>query len=104
MAGYTVVPVADGFAALRWIDADRPDAILLDLGLPRLSGGDLQREIASHAATHDIPIIVVTGLVAEQEVNPADCWCVLRKPVEPDEVVKTVRKCVPPPRGFSLFR
>jgi two-component system KDP operon response regulator KdpE len=104
MAGYNVSVVADGLAALEWIELERPDAILLDLGLPRLGGHDVQRELAAHAETRDIPIILVTGLTGEQGINPADFWCVIRKPIDPAELVKAVKKCIPPSRGFWSFR
>jgi CheY-like chemotaxis protein len=102
MAGYTVVVAEDGIDALRRIEEDRPHGIVLDLDLPRLGGRDVQQEIASRADTRDIPIIVVTG--SDEELDPEDFRCVLRKPVQPDEVVEAVIKCVPPPPdSFSFF-
>src|SRR5688572_19913163 len=56
-AGYAVIAVKDGLSALRVIDEDRPDTIVLDLDLPPLSGWDLRAEIAAHAETRDIPIL-----------------------------------------------
>jgi len=38
VAGYRVITAGDGIAALRQIEAQRPSAIVLDLGLPGLSG------------------------------------------------------------------
>ena len=101
MAGYVVVAVEDGLDALRWIDEHRPDGILLDIGLPRLSGRDVQREVAAHAETRDIPIIVITGQPLDDgfERNVA---CVLRKPVHVDAIVASARNCFPPPRGFRF--
>jgi CheY-like chemotaxis protein len=102
MAGYTVVAAEDGIDALRRIEDDRPQGIVLDLGLPRLGGRDVQQEIAARADTRDIPIVVVTG--TDEALNPRDFPCVLRKPVQPDEVVEAVVKCVPPPPdSFSFF-
>jgi CheY-like chemotaxis protein len=103
MAGYVVVAVEDGYSALQWIETDRPDGIILDLGLPRLGGRDLQREIAAHAETRAIPIVVVTGTSAD-DLDPADFRCVLRKPIKPDRLVDAARQCFPRPRGFSTFR
>src|SRR5258706_15561940 len=60
MAGYKVVAVEDGVDALRHVEADPPQAVVLDIELPRLGGLDVQREIAAHAETRDIPIVVVT--------------------------------------------
>jgi DNA-binding response OmpR family regulator len=103
MAGYHVVAVGDGIAALRYLDTDRPDGIVLDLGLPRLAGRDVQQEIAAHAETRDIPIIVATGLPAHEHVNVAEVQCVLQKPVKPDELVDAAKRCFPPPSGVAVF-
>lgn len=61
-AGYMPIAVADGLDALRCIEQDTiPDAIVLDIGLPRVSGHDVHREIAANPATSHIPIVIVTG-------------------------------------------
>jgi CheY-like chemotaxis protein len=99
MEGYRVVAVGDGMAALQWLEGERPDAIVLDLGLPRLGGLDLHRELRSHTETRDIPIIVVTGVSAEQSINPADFSCVIRKPIDTLQLITAVRKCLPPARN-----
>jgi DNA-binding response OmpR family regulator len=103
MAGYSVVTVEDGLEALRWIDAHRPDGILLDIGLPRLSGHDVQREVAAHAETRDIPIIVITGRVFD-DVKTADVACILRKPIDVEAVIAAARQCFPPPSGFRFSK
>jgi CheY-like chemotaxis protein len=103
MVGYAVAVAADGVAALQWIDTHRPDVIVLDWALPRLGGRDVQREVASHAETRDIPIILVTGVAADREIDPADFCEVLRKPIDVEEMVRAVMKCVPPtPRSWSF--
>ena len=104
MTGYTVIAVEDGWSALRWIDMDRPDGIVLDLGLPRLSGRDLHAEITAHAETRDIPIVVVTGLATNEEAQTLDVACVLLKPVEPEDVVAAAVRYFPPPSGTHRKR
>ena len=47
MEGFAVVAVEDGIDALRHLEIDHPAAVVLDLGLPRLGGRDVQREITS---------------------------------------------------------
>jgi CheY-like chemotaxis protein len=91
LAGYAVSDTSDGIHALQIIEQHRPDLIVLDLGLPLLSGLDVQQEIAAHAQTRDIVVVIVTGSSAPLEGLGVDC--VLRKPVSPDEVVLTVRRC-----------
>jgi DNA-binding response OmpR family regulator len=58
VGGFTAVAVEDGVDALRFIDTQTPDAVLLDWALPRLGGRDVAAELSAHATTRDIPIIV----------------------------------------------
>jgi DNA-binding response OmpR family regulator len=90
--GFAVVTAEDGFDALQFVDRDPPDAIVLDLGLPRLDGRDVARELTANAGTQHIPIIVVTGDSAA--LNEGDFDCVLRKPVNSDELIDAIRKCL----------
>jgi DNA-binding response OmpR family regulator len=92
LAGYVVVAVADGIDALRHFDGDTPDAVVLDIGLPRLGGRDVQRELASHADLSSVPIIAVSGDVSG--LHPKDFSCILLKPIDLDELLEAVARCV----------
>ena len=92
LAGYAVAVVGDGIDALRYIDADPPDILVLDMGLPRLGGRDVARETKSHAETCDIPVVVVTG--DARGLNTSDYACVIQKPVDLDVLVRTVDRCL----------
>ena len=92
VAGYAVVAVEDGLDALRFVEQAAPAAVVLDLGLPRLGGRDVGRELAAHDDTRHIPIIVATaesGTLDEHEYA-----CVIRKPFHPAELVAAVRRCL----------
>jgi DNA-binding response OmpR family regulator len=91
-AEYDVQEAGNGLHALRQIDNNAPDAVILDLGLPIISGQAVLAEIAAHAHTRQIPVIVITGLPGEHDRLGAAC--VLRKPFEVDQLVKTVRACI----------
>ena len=92
-AGYAVIPVEDGIDALRRLEVDAPSAIVLDLSLPRLGGLDVHREIAAHADTRHIPVIIVTGSDTA-DLDPRDFACILKKPVDPDSLLEAVAKCL----------
>src|ERR1043166_506182 len=93
LGGYVVVAVEDGMDALRYLDAEAaPSAVLLDLNLPRVSGRDVQHELAAHDATRKVPVIIVTGTPAG--IDPDDVACVLRKPVDVESLVRAVQDCV----------
>lgn len=91
LAGYAVVTAADGIDALARIEGHQPAAVVLDLGLPRLSGGDIGRELA--ASGQSIPLIVVTGSEPDG-LNPADYACILRKPVSAEALIQAVETCI----------
>jgi CheY-like chemotaxis protein len=99
VSGFLVVGVADGIEALRFVDGTAPAAVVLDLGLPRVSGRDVQRELAAHPQTRDIPIVVVTG--ESTEIDHLRFDCVLRKPIDPADLVEAVQKCL---RGRRTHR
>ena len=63
--GYEVVPAYDGFEALERFRATKPDLVLLDLMLPRVSGVDVCRDIRGSSA---VPIIMVTAKSGEVDV------------------------------------
>lgn len=91
-AGYDVREASDGTHALRMIDEQSPDLVVLDLLLPLLGDLAVQQEIASHAHTRDIPIVIVTG--STMSLEGVDVPCILRKPVSPEELVRVVRNCL----------
>jgi DNA-binding response OmpR family regulator len=92
LAGFEVSSVDDGVDALVRIEQDPPDLLLLDLGLKTLGGESVAAEVTANAQTRRIPIVVVTGqrLVS----SPASAACLLIKPVEVEELLRVVRRCL----------
>jgi DNA-binding response OmpR family regulator len=90
-AGFAVLLAADGERGLALARSRRPDAIVLDLGLPRLDGLDVVRALRRDS---DVPIVVLTARgdetdrVAGLELG-ADDYVV--KPFSPRELVARVR-------------
>jgi CheY-like chemotaxis protein len=60
-AGFRVLEAADGAEALELITRDRPDLILLDVMMPRLSGWAVAAELLAEPATGEIPIVFISG-------------------------------------------
>jgi DNA-binding response OmpR family regulator len=88
-AGFDVLEADEAVAALRLLDQYPVDVVVLDLMLPTLSGLAVQQEIAAHAHTASIPVLIVTG--SDMSLDQVDVPCVLRKPVSPDQLVAAVR-------------
>src|SRR5258706_1292331 len=90
-AGFAVSTAADGEAALRSAQRDRPDIVVLDLGLPGLDGLDVARALRRDG---EVPIIMLTARteeadrVAGLELGADDY---VAKPFSPRELVARVR-------------
>jgi CheY-like chemotaxis protein len=57
----------DGVAALEAARRLQPDVILLDLGLPRMDGFEVARQLRTDPAFRDVLIIAVTGFASEED-------------------------------------
>lgn len=62
--GYRVAQAEDAATAFRHWDAQRPDLILLDMGLPDLDGGDVVRRVRHDAST---PILILSARADERD-------------------------------------
>ena len=90
-SGYRVLNAADGQAALEMAASEQPDLILLDIGLPIMSGLEVCRGIREFST---VPIIMVTAKAAEADTVAgldagADDY--LAKPFGPPELLARVR-------------
>jgi two-component system, OmpR family, phosphate regulon response regulator PhoB len=90
--GFEVREAADGYEALAILEQHPPDLVVLDLGLPRVSGLFVHAEIASRSATKDVPVVIVTA--SDVDLTNVSAACILRKPVTPDKLLATVRGCL----------
>ena len=60
-SGYDVVTLDSGLAALKWLETDTADLILLDVVMPGLSGFDVCRRLRDNPDTHLTPIVFLTA-------------------------------------------
>ena len=102
MRGVECSRAADGFAALRAIEQQRPDLILLDIDLPMISGFTIIRDLEQDASLRHIPVVVVTGVDPTPELQHA--LVVMRKPCDPEYVAKIITDHLPPVRQGTLQR
>ena len=90
-AGFGVNVAADGKSALSWVRTEKPDMVILDLGLPQMDGLDVTREMRKIS---NVPVIMLTGRSEESDKLiglelGADDY--VTKPFSPKELVARVR-------------
>ena len=71
-AGYEVVCAEDGETALRQAQNEKPDLILLDMILPKMSGPDVLRHLKSEPQTAEIPVVVLSSLTEKNRQKLMD--------------------------------
>lgn len=84
----------NGIDALEIIARDKPDLILLDIMMPRMSGFELCKQLKSNPATRDIVIIMVTALNETADIERAtECGTddYLTKPIDRKALIELVR-------------
>jgi len=106
MEGYEVRTAGDGLAALDEAHGFLPDVVILDLGLPRLDGIEVARELRRD---DDVPILMLTARDAlEARVEGLDSGAddYLVKPFERQELLARIRALLRrrPPRGSAPLR
>lgn len=98
--GYEVTPVADGQAGLDAVRAARPDLIITDVSMPRMSGLEMMTHLRSDFAPPLPPVIVTSGFdETERTAMRLGAACFVPKPVEPAaflEIVSEVLEHRPP--------
>jgi signal transduction histidine kinase/CheY-like chemotaxis protein len=91
--GFEVIEASDGFEGLRRARARRPDVIVLDVGLPGLSGIDVLAHLRRDRQLACIPVVVATAETdahVERQCREAGCAAFLRKPLAAGELLRAV--------------
>jgi DNA-binding response OmpR family regulator len=94
-AGFRVVEAVDGAEALIAVRASPPDAILLDIMMPRVSGWEVASALLADRSTDKIPIIFITARNAVPDRLRAfelGAQAYLMKPFDPAVIPATVTK------------
>ena len=90
----TTVAAYDGVEALEIVANEKPDLILLDVMMPKMSGFEVCRRLKNNPTTSDIPVIMVTALNEFGDIERGiDCGTddFVSKPVNKLELVTRVR-------------
>jgi twitching motility two-component system response regulator PilG len=96
-AGYDVVAAMDGEEVFRKMAAADPDALLLDIYMPKLNGADVCRLVKAHPHWKKTFLVLMSSRITDRETDMyrrlgADE--ILKKPFDPAAVVALVEKAV----------
>lgn len=98
-AGFEVAHAIDGEEVFRKITAFDPDALLLDVYMPKINGADVCRLVKAHPHWKKIFLVLMSARMSDKEIDAykrmgADQF--LRKPFEPADAVKLVGDALQP--------
>jgi len=91
--GYVVVEASSGKEALEYLEAQKPDLILMDIQLPNMDGLTLTKQIKSDEKTKDIPIVAVTAYAMKgdkERILEAGCNAYVSKPINTQELPQLI--------------
>jgi len=89
--GHRVLQATDGSRGLDLAHQEHPDLIIMDVQLPGLSGLEVTHLLKGDDDTRDIPIIVTSGyLIDEEELRASGCDAYLAKPITVSEFVDVI--------------
>jgi DNA-binding response OmpR family regulator len=96
-AGYDVKAAADGEEVFRKMSTAEPDALLLDIYMPKLNGADVCRLVKAHPHWKRTFLVLMSSRISDHEIDMyrrigADE--ILKKPLDPDQVVALVEKAL----------
>ena len=93
-AGIHADIAANGFEALALILTLKPDLVLLDLAMPKMSGFEVLERLRANPETHNIPVVAFTASplrFTEESLLQLGFNAVLFKPVEPSTLLRVVQ-------------
>jgi len=95
---YTLVEAHDGEAGVAKALEIRPDLILMDIQLPKISGMEATRRLRAEAVTAKTPIVAITSFAMsgdDQKAKDAGATAYLAKPYSPMDLLKLIRELLP---------
>ena len=95
---YRLIEATDGEAGVATAREARPDLVIMDIQLPKLSGLDATRRLQIDPVTASIPVIVITSFALagdEEKAREAGVAAYLAKPYSPRELLQLIRELAP---------
>jgi len=94
---FIVRAAVNGMMALKIVEKQPPDLILLDIRMPHMDGFEVCRKLKANTASADIPIIFLTGesdAASEADALAAGAAGYITKPINPDALLTKIDACL----------
>jgi len=88
---YEVLVAVDGAEGVQKTEQERPDLILMDLGMPVMDGWEATRIIKANNELKHIPVIAVTSHAMVGDETQARCDDYVPKPIDEEELIRKVK-------------
>jgi two-component system KDP operon response regulator KdpE len=101
---FDTLKVCDGYSAIAMAQKERPQLIILDLGLPAGDGFAVLKNLRQSAALSDIPVIVLTARdpeANERRTLESGAVAFFQKPADNDELLGVIRACLQAEEGWA---
>jgi len=95
MEGYSILTASDGEEALRVIDSERPDLVVLDIMMPKLDGYEVCRRLRQDEQFQELPVILLSakGRPVDREAGlQAGADDYITKPFSPRKLLEKIRE------------
>ena len=94
---FTVKAAVNGMMALKIVEKNPPDLILLDIRMPQMDGFEVCRKLKANDTTAAIPVIFLTGesgAATEADAIAAGAAGYITKPINPDALLAKISDCL----------
>ena len=98
VTSYKLLEAVDGESGVAMARQERPDLILMDVQLPKISGIEATRTLRAEPATAKTPIIAITSFALagdEQKALEAGATAYMAKPYSPLDLLQLIRRLLP---------
>ena len=102
-AGYQVATAFDGPEALKKVETEKPDLIVLDVMMPRMDGFEVLKRLQANPETREIPVVMLTAKAQDADVFrgwSSGVSAYLTKPFNPLELITFVKRIL---SGFDEY-
>jgi CheY-like chemotaxis protein len=106
--GYDIITAEDAEKGMLLVEVERPDLVLMDVGLPGINGWDATRQLKSNPATKHVPVIALTAHAMDgdrEKAIAAGCDEYEIKPIDFNRLFEKIDRLLaqrppdPPPNG-----